>query len=156
MRDSIISAMAAVFYFEGECSQVENSDDISWTGEHDAQSIAFAERFVSYLEALNGESICDSYHRALEANKVGKTYPRKDSATADSFGHTLAMQAIGHGISWLDCNAPFSFIHCDAAYYGHDKDGGPHGEIDCRFLSNFDGSKPSSKPFGWKPTAVSA
>lgn len=46
------------------------------------------------------------YRRALAADKA-RARPASRRATPNDFGHCLAMQAMGHGVSWFDDHATF-------------------------------------------------
>lgn len=137
IRADILSAVARAFYTEAWLSNHEGDEVPVRTPSRSAQR--FALLFVRSLEALNDKEPLEvAYERALQANVTGKTYGNRN--TPEDFGYYLAMQAMGHGVSWLDDNAPFSFVLVEAHFYG------TYGEIDDRFLSNYDGTKPSVLP----------
>lgn len=55
------------------------------------------------FEMVNGVSMSELFERALIADKVDEA----DDELADNFGHCLAMQATGHGVSWFDDHRKF-------------------------------------------------
>ena len=68
------------------------------------------------VEQLNGRTLEDGFTVALVADLLGRVPSRARSIhrespvdaadrLADTFGHYLAMQALGHGVSWEDDHA---------------------------------------------------
>lgn len=90
-----------------------------------------AEDLAVLIERANNASaddapttLMDLYYRAVEADaKVAKAPFVPDEAYAESFGHNLAMQALGHGVGWFDDHAKFPIrIPRFDAYAVDDKD----------------------------------
>lgn len=76
-----------------------------------------AEDLVVLIERANNAStgdptatLMDLYYRAVEADAaIFAAAPFvPDEKYAEEFGHYLAMEALGHGVSWRDDHAPFS------------------------------------------------
>lgn len=65
-----------------------------------AESAAF--RLSEMIERANGVGIDDLFGEAAIADGV-----TVDDLDAEEFGHYLAMQALGHGVSWFDDHATF-------------------------------------------------
>lgn len=68
-----------------------------------------AYRFIGALENANKRHIASIFHKAIEADVAeGKDVKNKDYP--DLFGHYLAMEAMGHGVSWWDDHAKFEIV----------------------------------------------
>lgn len=65
---------------------------------------AAADNVIGTIEKSTGRKISDLYNEAKEA--PGDHYKEPDE---DSFGHYLAMQAMGHGVSWSDDHPDLTF-----------------------------------------------
>lgn len=69
-----------------------------------------AERLLWLVSEANGQAVTtllkDAANADLRKHKQAMTLKIADSY-ADSFGHCLAMQALGHGVSWFDDHAQF-------------------------------------------------
>lgn len=61
-----------------------------------ASANKWAKEMIAKVEKLSKEDIVDLYHR-LEAEPGHRRSP-----TLEDFGHYIAMQAVGHGVSWGD------------------------------------------------------
>lgn len=74
-----------------------------------------AEDLTVLIERANNAStgdvpttLMDLYYRAVEADaEVAKAPFVPDEKYAEMFGHYLAMQALGHGVTWFDDHAKF-------------------------------------------------
>jgi hypothetical protein len=65
----------------------------------DDETLEFAIEVGLAIEAANGgETLDELYHRA---KKAGRAYG-KGSGDPEVFGYYLAMESLGHGVSWLD------------------------------------------------------
>jgi len=74
------------------------------------QAYADASRLVGMLEQANAAGLYVLYHRACVADgdaEDGFGPMFKDRDRAELFGHYLAMQSVGHGVSWFDDHAKF-------------------------------------------------
>lgn len=75
-----------------------------------------AKRLAQAFEERNGVTIQKLFERAMEADGGVGT-----SKKADLFGHYLAMQALGNGVSWFDDHAQFPLefpFYTEANYDG--------------------------------------
>lgn len=77
------------------------------------QAYADAYRLTGMLEQANGASLYVLYHRACVADgdaEEGFGPMFKDSQRAELFGYYMAMQSVGHGVSWFDDHAKFELV----------------------------------------------
>lgn len=87
-------------------------------------AILHAARIAGQYEERNGCGLASLYGAALRAD-LGRDIEHGDFATdyAASFGHYLAMMALGHGVSWFDDHARFKLetVGCEGglAYRAH-------------------------------------
>lgn len=68
-----------------------------------------AYRLAGAVEQANGMNLLALLHKAAKADGIHGT-STLDSPSADyaeSFGHYLAMESMGHGVSWFDDHARF-------------------------------------------------
>lgn len=77
------------------------------------EALIDAYRLVGYFEEANGVSLSQLFDQAMNADQIDPAIVSNDYK--ESFGHYLAMAAIGSGVSWFDdhesfdLNVPFRF-----------------------------------------------
>jgi len=105
-RAAIIGGMARAFFVDdwardNDPGGVELMGVAPATSEHAKK---FAADFTKKVEAANGKNLIALFNDACEADAdVAFT----NNQEARNFGHYLAMQAMGHGVSWFDDHADF-------------------------------------------------
>lgn len=132
MTDTIITAMARALFVNAYADAADNGElpdgyDEAGSGE-DWMNVApetprrfenEAWRLAGKIEQLNGMSIICLFNLACEADNVdmedaGANY-------SSDFGHCLAMQALGTGVSWFDDHERFPIkLPYVEAYLGDD------------------------------------
>lgn len=104
--------------------------ELPWRGGDDLMNVApkttanalrAAVKLVRQFESKNGD-IGELFDKAVEAG--GQDDPR-------SFGHYLAMSALGHGVSWEDSNPDIDIEYPDIEYYESVEDDMTLVEIEC-------------------------
>ena len=108
-RDDVVKAMARAMFVsawadaeeEGgrKFGRVELMDIAPKTSPEAKQH---AEKLAKQFEQKNGMSLDELLAKAAEADGA-----EIDSDYAEEFGHDLAMQAMGHGVSWFDDHEKF-------------------------------------------------
>ena len=117
LRDEIMEAAARALFVNAWAQAWEDAgrSTRSWAGQdlmdvapptnEDARQVVAG--WVDKLEAANGASLDVLYERAAAANNnaiaEGSNF---NEASPKDFGYTLAMEAMGHGVSWTDDHAP--------------------------------------------------
>jgi len=74
--------------------------------------LAWAERAIRTIEESIGMGIVEACYRACAVPAIGNT-THSDADTledAETFGHYIAMQAVGHGVSWADDHPDLPFV----------------------------------------------
>lgn len=68
-----------------------------------------AEKLAKQFEKANGKKIEDLYADAMKADG------NESGDKCEEFGHYLAMQALGHGVSWFDDHKrfPLKMVHTE-------------------------------------------
>lgn len=135
----ITDSAARTFYVDAWASEMEAKGEEPWGAGEEIGDYApttprsaerFAKKFIKAVEKANGGTkISELYERAATAPGKHLRDP-----TPNHFGHYLAMQAMGHGVSWLD-DHPKSGIKIPEAHYYYDSLGGGSGEVSERFMS---------------------
>lgn len=109
---AIIEAMARTLFVDAWASAMEERGEThGWAGqdlmdlapETSSEAKAAAAKLAAEFVALNGKSLTDLLEAAAAADGDAALNP----SYVESFGHNLAMQAIGHGVSWFDDHAKF-------------------------------------------------
>lgn len=109
---AIIEAMARTLFVDAWASAMEERGEThGWAGqdlmdlapETSSEAKAAAAKLAAEFVALNGKSLTDLLEAAAAADGDAALNP----SYVESFGHNLAMQAIGHGVSWFDDHAEF-------------------------------------------------
>lgn len=78
-----------------------------------------AGRLVRRVEQVHLASIESILERAREANEHGPRYGhRRFKNFAERFGHCMAFEAMGAGVSWTDDNNPIPFYKVPYKEYG--------------------------------------
>lgn len=124
-RDSFLEGAAKAFFATAYADYVEEADstdnDLDETERNDRANCArpgAGEDWMDYLPAIppNAYALAGELWEALhKANGEAGVYSlvlRAEAADgkapdAEEFGHYLAMQAMGHGVSWFDDHAKF-------------------------------------------------
>jgi len=70
------------------------------------QAYEAAKRCLESIERANGKPIDELYQMAIEADEEEGVHPNSHEGP-ESFGSDLAMQWMGHGVSWFDDHAEF-------------------------------------------------
>jgi hypothetical protein len=111
-QDDIIEAMARAL-FVSAWADAEEQEGRSFGGGVDLMDVApktsaeakqHAKKLAKQFEQKNGMSLDELLAKAAEADKDADI----DSDYASDFGHYLAMQAMGHGVSWFDDHEKFT------------------------------------------------
>lgn len=119
----IIAGMARAFFVE-RWAQREEEKGRSHGGEElmdvapatSPKAKAHAKKFAAQVVAANGgRTIRELYNEAQAANRRAGISGRGAEA---EFGHYLAMQAMGHGVSWFDDNAKFDLKVPHTEFWG--------------------------------------
>lgn len=71
-----------------------------------------ARQLATRIEELNGQTLERLYRRAVTARGIHREEP-----TQRLFGHYLAMESLGHGVSWFDDHPTFKLKLPNATYY---------------------------------------
>ena len=110
-RDDVVDAMARALFVSAWADAEEESGrkfgggvelmDIAPKTSPDAKR--HAEKLAKQFEQKNGMSLDELLAKAAEADS-GETI---NADYAGEFGHDLAMQAMGHGVSWFDDHNKF-------------------------------------------------
>lgn len=109
---AIIEAMARTLFVDAWAFAMEERGEThGWAGqdlmdlapETSSEAKAAAAKLAAEFVALNGKSLTDLLEAAAAADGDAALNP----SYVESFGHNLAMQAIGHGVSWFDDHAKF-------------------------------------------------
>lgn len=108
-RDEIIEAMARAMWVSEWASEMEERgtsfsgmDLMDVAPPTPSEAVQLAVELASDIESDNGMSLSELYSKAV--NAPGRHYSEPDPS---SFGHDLAMQAMGHGVSWSDNHPRF-------------------------------------------------
>lgn len=109
---SIMDGMASALWATAWADHVEEHGCESLSGMQieDAMPIVpeaadrMAAELVAEFESKNGKSIEELFKDAVAADE---TEGKSCAGEEESFGHDLAMQAMGHGVSWFDDHAEF-------------------------------------------------
>jgi hypothetical protein len=116
MEDTIAEAMGRALFVCAYADAIEAGEiegDKAGTGQ-DWMDVAPATprrflndgwRLLGKFEQLNGMHIACLWAAACRADGVDSAEP--PSEHVDKFGHYLAMQALGHGVSWFDDHERF-------------------------------------------------
>jgi hypothetical protein len=113
MKDIIQDAMARAFFVSawaeseeelGHSHSGEELMDIAPETAPEAEDAA--EELVKAMEEENGMSVEDMFLQAAEAQGLSEEEAEEDDEMMEDFGHTTAMQAMGHGVSWSDDYKP--------------------------------------------------
>jgi hypothetical protein len=66
-------------------------------------------RLAGKVEQVNGQALIVLFAQAVEADGKANwiTWDEKHPGYAVNFGHNIAMQAVGHGVSWFDDHNEF-------------------------------------------------
>jgi hypothetical protein len=109
-QDDIVEAMARAL-FVSAWADAEEEEGRSFGGGVDLMDVApktsaeakqHAKKLAKQFEQKNGMSLDELLAKAAEADDASV-----DSEYARDFGHYLAMQAMGHGVSWFDDHKKF-------------------------------------------------
>lgn len=103
LRDEIAEGAARAFFVDRWTNEAEElghsfgggTDVMDVAPETPPEVLPYAEQFLDVVQQLNGRTVTQLYEEHDEAAS-GPT------ASPDVFGHYLAMQAMGHGVSWYD------------------------------------------------------
>lgn len=107
VKREIVDAAARAFYVTAWAEREEERGRARGWGGRDLMDIAprtspkakvAGKRFIANLEAANKGTAVGALY-VMAATAPGKHY--KEPSPED-FGHTMAMQAMGHGVSWWD------------------------------------------------------
>lgn len=107
----ILEGMAKILFMEKMADELEEmehhigggQDYANYIGETPTPALYMASEIIGRLEhANNGVSVVDLYHQALEADDIVDS-----SELRSRFGSDLAMQSLGHGVSWFDNHEQF-------------------------------------------------
>lgn len=82
-------------------------DWMSYAPELPPNAYALAGELWAALEAANKESVYVLAAHAAKADAGGNDMASVNDIDAEDFGHYLAMQAMGHGVSWFDDHEEF-------------------------------------------------
>lgn len=76
-------------------------------------AVVAAAMLLAKLEERNGGSVLEILYRAARADGMDGNDTSGQYRT--DFGHYIAMQAVGHGVSWFDNHARFELFipHCE-------------------------------------------
>lgn len=108
-RDGVVEAMARALFVTAWADAEEEAGN-TYPGEElmdvapktSAEAKRHAEKLAKQFEQKNGMSLDELLAKAAEADDE-----EIDSDYAREFGHYLAMQAMGHGVSWFDDHEKF-------------------------------------------------
>jgi hypothetical protein len=122
-RDKIIHGMARALFVDDWARQQEERGR-RWPARADLMDLAprtppravlAAARLARRIEQLNNTTMAKLYDRAVAAPERHLSEP-----TARLFGHYLAMESLGHGVSWFDDHPEFPLKLPHVEYYdGH-------------------------------------
>lgn len=105
-RDEVVQAASRAFFVDawtnraaalGHTFPGENLMDVAPENPEDVQE--WGTRFIQTVERLNDKDIRLLYEEAAGA---GTPSDHRTEPTPETFGHYLAMQSLGHGVSWYD------------------------------------------------------
>lgn len=121
-RETILDSMARTIFvcaYADHCDECDLGEDCEICGEHGSagggqdwmdvapegttpDAMAIAIKMVERFENANNIQLETAYARAAARQNAapGKSYWR--APTRHEFGHCLAMEAMGHGVSWSD------------------------------------------------------
>lgn len=108
IHNDIISEMATMLYMDRIASELEEMDQAptgkryeDLVGETPIVALYKASEIAGAIEQSNaGASIIDLYTNALQAEGL-----QDSPALRKEFGETIALQSLGHGVSWFDNHA---------------------------------------------------
>lgn len=107
-RDEILEGMARAAFVthwadereeEGESFSGQDIMDVA-PRKNSEESVEWANNLAPRIEKANGKSLDELYALASAANEEGGG--GRTTQDAETFGHYLAMQAMGHGVAWDD------------------------------------------------------
>ncbi len=124
-RYVVRDAAARAFYVSAWADDAEERGDLPDGGDlmdkapaTPRDATAFATKFIDKVEEANHASVADLLVKAAKAD--GKK-PAAPTEYARLFGHYIAMQAMGHGVSWWDDHARFELFLPDVEFHVEDE-----------------------------------
>lgn len=119
LTDYIVAAMARAMFVSNYADAVEEGDyqgrragpGEDWMDvapETPQPYISEAWRLLGRIEQANKTNIHSLLAQACNADNVNYTEMPANGGYVRDFGHCLAMQAMGHGVSWFDDHSKFN------------------------------------------------